>query len=295
MEDSEYFPIFAMCSIIKTRIKPRPPALCTYLFIKTECKVSNIPGIFQIFGCNLSNINSFCRIFAIMAYDVKYPEFGEYFKELTFHYSDNKGQEFLAGVLKCSQSLISKILKGYSLPTAEMVDRIELLWGVNISQNVEEAKKLYKKRRREEEKGGKAEMTEDAETTSTLKTKPRLPITAAAGVLSEYLGGVLAHECEQIPVVRSMPEYDFTMIVKGDSMEPKFEGGDEIACKQVNSFIEPGKTYVLSTRDGAVLKRLYPEEDGVRCVSYNHDEYPDFKIKSEDILGVYRVVGLIRI
>lgn len=125
--------------------------------------------------------------------------------------------------------------------------------------------------------------------------RPRLPITAAAGVLSDYLGGVRADECEQLPIIRNMPAYDFTMIVKGNSMEPKFEGGDEIACKEVKSIIEWGKTYVLATRDGAVLKRLYQHEDGVRCVSYNHDEYPDFIVKGDDILGVYKVVGLIRI
>jgi SOS-response transcriptional repressor LexA len=125
--------------------------------------------------------------------------------------------------------------------------------------------------------------------------RPRLPITAAAGTLSEYLTGIKMHECDMLPMMRSMPEYDFTMIIKGDSMEPKFEGGDEIACKKVEHIIEPGKTYVLATKDGAVVKRLYPEENGIRCVSYNHDEYPDFQVQKDDILGVYKVVGLIRV
>ena len=125
--------------------------------------------------------------------------------------------------------------------------------------------------------------------------RPRLPVTAAAGHLSDYLEGVKAEECEYLPIIRSMPDYDFTMLIKGNSMEPKLESGDEIACKKVTSIIEPGKTYVLATRDGAVVKRLYPENDGVRCVSYNHEEYPDFFVNGEDILDVYRVVGLIRI
>jgi len=125
--------------------------------------------------------------------------------------------------------------------------------------------------------------------------RPRLPVTASAGQLSDYLEGIKADECEYLPIMRSLPDYDFTMLIKGNSMEPKFEGGDEIACKKVTSIIEPGKTYVLATRDGAVVKRLYPEKDGVRCVSYNHEEYPDFFVNGEDILDVYRVVGLIRI
>jgi phage repressor protein C with HTH and peptisase S24 domain len=133
------------------------------------------------------------------------------------------------------------------------------------------------------------------EEATKVPTKPRLPVTAAAGQLSDYLDGILAHECEFLPVMRSLPDYDFTMMVKGNSMEPKYEGGDEIACKKVESVIEWGKTYVLATRDGAVLKRLYQDGDGVRCVSYNNEEYPDFHVNGEDILGVYRVVGLIRV
>jgi len=125
--------------------------------------------------------------------------------------------------------------------------------------------------------------------------RPRLPITASAGQLADYLGGTLAHECELLPIMRSIPDYDFTMVIRGNSMEPKYESGDEIACKKVESVIEWGKAYVLATRDGAVLKRLFPAEHGFRCVSYNHDEYPDFIVDEDDVFGKYRVVGLIRI
>ena len=77
-------------------------------------------------------------------------------------------------------------------------------------------------------------------------------------------------------------------------MEPKFEGGDEIAIRKVYDYIEWGKPYVLDTRDGAVLKRLYDAGDDYKCVSYN-SEYPDFKVQKKDVLAVYKVVGLIRI
>lgn len=155
-----------------------------------------------------------------------------------------------------------------------------LLWGEG---------EMYKS----EQQAANAELL--IEEAAKVVTKPRLPITAAAGHLSDYLGGVLAHECEQVPVMRSIPDYDFSMIVKGDSMEPKFEGGDEIALKEVHSTIEWGKAYVLATRDGVVLKRLFPADHGFRCVSYNHEEYPDFIVDEDDVFGKYRVVGLIRV
>jgi phage repressor protein C with HTH and peptisase S24 domain len=129
---------------------------------------------------------------------------------------------------------------------------------------------------------------------SSIITRPRLPVTAAAGSLSEYIGGIYMEQCEQLPIVLTFPPYDFTMIVKGDSMEPKYEGGDEIACKKVEKIIEWGKTYVVDTNDGAFLKRVYDEdEQNIRCVSYN-SEYHDFIVPKCEVNGIYRVVGLLR-
>ena len=124
--------------------------------------------------------------------------------------------------------------------------------------------------------------------------RPRIPMTVAAGSIGGFADGVKSYECEQIPVINAFPSYDYTMIVKGSSMEPKYEGGDEIAIKKVTDYIEWGKVYVLDTRDGAVIKRIYDAQDKYRCVSYNK-EYPDFEINKADVFGVYKVVGLIRI
>ena len=125
-------------------------------------------------------------------------------------------------------------------------------------------------------------------------TRPVIPSHLAAGSLTGFADAVKSYDCEMHPVIRNFPSYDYTMVVKGDSMEPKFEGGDEIAIKKVESFIEWGKPYVLDTRDGAVLKRLYDDGDSLRCVSYN-DEYPDFSVLKSDIFDIYKVVGLIRV
>lgn len=124
--------------------------------------------------------------------------------------------------------------------------------------------------------------------------KPRLPTTVAAGTLVGFADSVHLYDCELRPVIKVLPPYDYTMIVNGNSMEPKYESGDEIAIRKVHDFIEWGKTHVLDTRDGAVLKRLYDADDAFRCVSYNPD-YPDFNVLKEDVFGVYKVVGQIRI
>lgn len=143
---------------------------------------------------------------------------------------------------------------------------------------------------------GEGEMLVSAKAPAETKedTRPRIPVAAAAGTLAGFAAAVKAEDCEMVPVIKAFPSYDYTMIVKGNSMEPKYEGGDEIAIRRVSSTIEWGKTYVLDTRDGAVIKRLYDAGDQFRCVSYNA-EYPDFYVDKSEVFGVYKVVGLIRI
>ena len=128
------------------------------------------------------------------------------------------------------------------------------------------------------------------------QTRPRIPYTAAAGSLTSAVEGITANQCEQIPRINAFPDYDFTIILKGDSMEPKYEGGDEVACKRIDStsFIQWGKVHVLDTAQGIIIKRIYEDGEKIRCASYN-TEYPDFSILKEEIFSMSLVVGLIRL
>lgn len=123
-------------------------------------------------------------------------------------------------------------------------------------------------------------------------TRPRIPLTAAAGSLSEATRGVTLEECEQMPVISQFPSYDFTMFIKGDSMSPKYESGDEIACRWINQarFIQWGKIHVLDTTQGIIVKKVYDDGDKIRCVSIN-PEYPPFSIPKEDIHSMSIVIG----
>ena len=167
-----------------------------------------------------------------------------------------------------------------------------------ISQSIQPDKllrisKLYPRLNIEWLMVGRGEMIR-TENSEEQDTRPRIPTSVAAGSLMGFADAIQAHDCEMQPVIRNLPAYDYTIIIKGDSMEPKFEGGDEIAIKKVTSFVEWGKTYVLDTRDGAVIKRIFDDGDSFRCVSFNK-EYPDFNVPKDDVFGVYKVVGLIRI
>lgn len=131
--------------------------------------------------------------------------------------------------------------------------------------------------------------------TAPPETRPRIPFDAAAGSLSLAVDSVSASECEQIPVIPTFPRYDFSIIARGDSMNPEFISGDELACAFVkeSAFIQWGRAHVLDTAQGVVLKRIFDKQSHILCRSINH-EYPDFEIPKTEIFHIAIVVGLIR-
>lgn len=221
----------------------------------------------------------------------RFPRFAEYFNELLKEKEPNALQEEVAQKLGITQGALSKMKNGMMVPSDDLAKKIADIWGVkDFNEKVIEARRedtmkiLRSTRKREVDEVG-----------MKIPTKPRLPVSAAAGSLSQYSQGVLLEQCEQMPIIRNFPDYDYTMFIKGNSMEPKYESGDEIAIKKAEFVIEWGKDYVLDTEDGVIFKKIYDEGANIRCVSYNHDEYPDFLVPKEIIFGFYKFVGLVRV
>ena len=129
-----------------------------------------------------------------------------------------------------------------------------------------------------------------------IETRPRIPLNAAAGSLSIALDGVTSADVEELPFVYAFADYNYTILVKGDSMEPEFHSGDEIACVALNrnSFMQWGQTHVLDTAQGIVVKRIYDNDDSILCQSENNRLYKDFSIPKDEIFGMGLVIGLIR-
>lgn len=125
------------------------------------------------------------------------------------------------------------------------------------------------------------------------ESKPRIINYASAGLRSEELESY----GEPMPVIKQLPKYDCTIIIRGDSMEPTYHSGDEVALLNVTrtGFKQWGTPHVLNTSQGIVIKRIYEDREhkGIRCISDN-DQYEPFVIPEDEIYGIYKVVGLVR-
>lgn len=125
------------------------------------------------------------------------------------------------------------------------------------------------------------------------ETIPLVPLAAMGGFLSDYEGSVNDYESEWIP----SPISGATMAipVSGDSMAPEFPNGSTVIVKKIDerAFIEWGRTYVLDTVNGVVIKNLVPSEKGegwVRCVSVNPaPQFAPFDVNLSDVRAIYRV------
>ena len=125
---------------------------------------------------------------------------------------------------------------------------------------------------------------------------PLIPIEAFAGP------GEPTYEDEKIEDYYTVTEFknsDFLLRVKGDSMTPKLNGGDLVACKRVleTYFIQWGRVYVVYTRSqGVMIKRIQPsEKEGwIKCVSDN-TKYAPFDVPMDDIVSIALVNGSISV
>lgn len=94
--------------------------------------------------------------------------------------------------------------------------------------------------------------------------------------------------------------------VYGDSMSPEYRAGDIVFVRQLTDArsIDYGRTYVVITRDERVLKCIYPSKHDAQCLrltSLNEETnrqgdrlFPDRDIAKDDILFIYKVVGMFR-
>ena len=145
---------------------------------------------------------------------------------------------------------------------------------------------------------GEGDMLNESTTSTTFNedkvtTVPLLPISAQGGTLNDFVMAVKEMDCEKI--ISPIGHADFAITVSGDSMAPEYPSGSQVLIKKINerAFIDWGRTYVLDTCNGTVIKKLMPSDSGdsniVKCVSIN-PAYPPFEVNLHDVYGIYRVM-----
>lgn len=140
---------------------------------------------------------------------------------------------------------------------------------------------------------GKGDMTTNE---AKIILKPHYPASVKAGVLGGEPDSVNEQQIEQRPLIPSLPNYEFTIDVEGDSMEPTYYNSDVVACRWIESSsqIKQGEVYVILTREGAVIKRIMSQTlSSIKVFSDNESVQSPYRIDKDDIIKIAEVVGSI--
>ena len=126
------------------------------------------------------------------------------------------------------------------------------------------------------------------------KMLPLIPSEAFAGP------GEITYNDERVEdyyVISEFKNSDFLIQVKGDSMTPKYNGGDIVACKRVHDmlFLQWGRVYVIYTQSqGIMIKRVHPgEKEGYITLVSDNAKYAPFQVPISDISAIALVNGAV--
>lgn len=152
---------------------------------------------------------------------------------------------------------------------------------------------------------GEGEMVNENqnEQTTNLINKPNVydASTFSCGFPGGESEAVTEKSMEEVIVVPGAPKDVFYVRAHGNSMvcqdtHLSIPDGAYVALRRKNAnFIQWGEVYALATRDGMVIKKILPSDDEqyIKCVSFNKEEYPEFQVRKQDIIDMAIVVGVI--
>lgn len=126
------------------------------------------------------------------------------------------------------------------------------------------------------------------------KLVPVLPIRSIGCLLDDFTNNYELTNCEMF--ISPIDDADLALTISGDSMMPELANGSKAIVKRVdeNCFLDWGRTFVLDTKNGVVVKRLFPSSaEGYYSCHSNNERYPAFEIKKSDVRSIYQVLACI--
>lgn len=128
---------------------------------------------------------------------------------------------------------------------------------------------------------------------------PILPTRIAGNPNTDILDYVQTNsqEMELSRIIILDTPIDLWHMIRDDALSPTFKVGDKIALLAYEKGEEspiPGKIYAVdTTSNGLIIRKLMPSEDGGYIArSLNEERYPDFFIKEDEIIRIFRIVYL---
>jgi phage repressor protein C with HTH and peptisase S24 domain len=102
---------------------------------------------------------------------------------------------------------------------------------------------------------------------------------------------------ETLPAVPHFAPHELFARCPGDAMSPKICRGTLMALSKLDKTtpISNGEIYAVDTwSQGIIIRKIFDNRNGVwTCVPVNDDHFRPFDIQREDVINVFRIVGVL--
>ncbi len=101
---------------------------------------------------------------------------------------------------------------------------------------------------------------------------------------------------DRLPPVPHFQKHDMFATCPGDAMSPRICRGYLLALRRMpkDSTIINGEIYVVDTKSsGMFLRKIVDNGTGLTFIAENHTEFPEFELPYEDVINIFRVVGVL--
>ena len=107
-----------------------------------------------------------------------------------------------------------------------------------------------------------------------------------------------------VVAIKSIPKFEIAQIEflfsidNEQSLQSPYKKGDLLGCKQLrySTFIQWGKTFLIATKQGILVRKLFPveNENQFECRAEDLSTYPSFNIDRTEIISLSIVLGVVR-
>lgn len=101
---------------------------------------------------------------------------------------------------------------------------------------------------------------------------------------------------DRLPPVPHFQKHDMFAMCPGDAMAPRICRGYLLALRKISRDIPiiNGEIYVVDTMSsGMFLRKIVDNGSGLTFIAENQQDFPDFELPYNDIINVFRVVGVL--
>lgn len=104
---------------------------------------------------------------------------------------------------------------------------------------------------------------------------------------------------DRLPPIPHFQKHDMFATCPGDAMAPRIRRGYLLALRRIpaGSTIINGEIYVIDTKSsGMFLRKIVdngPEAGTLTFIAESQQEFPDFELPYDDVINVFRVVGVL--